>query len=115
MRIRFIWLIGGFVIGQLVRTWAISWPEKPTGTTFTIVPIEAHAKVAVSLLREGDTLLFAPDGKRHYWSHGLTLPHINNITFNGGGTCWCLGEMGKESPCDVVITNETPGAMVTFK
>lgn len=80
------------------------WPAVPSGAVFTIKPIEAHAKIVVSMLQSGDTLIFAPDGVKRYWSESLTLPSLTNFTFNGGGTMWCFGGVD-ESSCDVVISN----------
>jgi hypothetical protein len=103
--------IVGLFLGGIYR----NWPAMPGGTTFKVVPIEEHAKVAVSLLRNGDTLEFAPDGKTHFWAHGLWInTSASNLTFNGGGTRWCSGawtgtELLDESKCDVVITEPDYG------
>jgi len=90
------------------------WPAMPGGAAFTIKPIEAHAKIAASLVQSGDLLIFAPDGVKRYWSESLTLPSLTNFTFNGGGTVWCLG--GIDGPhCDVVISNVSNAPLIELK
>jgi len=75
--------------------------EKPQPCVFTIRPIERHAKLAVSLMQNGDTLHIVRDGKKHYWTDGIVVgTNLTNATFNLD-VHWCVG--GDSPDCDVVI------------
>ena len=77
--------------------------QKPEPCVFTIRPIEAHAKIAVSLMQSGDTVRMVPDGKRHYWKDELVVPSgLSNVTFILTGIHWCVG--CDEPQCNVILT-----------